>query len=132
MMTNEETDPANLQTILDNIRAIAHNYKLKYRLEFLYENDSGARIRLASVKPENEPNYQRTLVAGRSFTEHMKAILEEEILVELLKDHSQWTARYNQTVKAANSNVDGHAISQADEEINKALVDTKFLDKNTQ
>jgi hypothetical protein len=71
-------------------------------------------------------------VAGRSFTEHMKAILEEEILVELLKYHSQWTARYNQTVKAANSNVDGHAISQAVEEINKALVDTKFLDKNTQ
>ena len=131
MMTNEETEPANLQTILDNIRAIAHNYKLKYRLEFLYENDSGARIRLASVRPEYEPNYQRTLVAGRSFTEDMKAILEEEILVELLKDHSQWTARYNQTVKPANPNVDGHLISQAIEEINEALMDTKHLDKNT-
>ncbi len=131
MMTNEETEPANLQTILDNIRAIAHNYKLKYRLEFLYENDSGARIRLASVRPEYEPNYQRTLVAGRSFTEDMKAILEEEILVELLKDHSQWTARYNQTVKPASPNVDGHLISQAIEEINEALMDTKHLDKNT-
>ena len=120
-MTNEETEPANLQTILDNIRAIAHNYKLKYRLEFLYENDSGARIRLASVRPEYEPNYQRTLVAGRSFTEDMKAILEEEILVELLKDHNQWTARYNQTIIPTKSKVDEHATRPAIEEIKQAL-----------
>ena len=131
MITKEENGPANLQTILDNIRAIANNYALKYRLEFLYENDNGARIRLASVRPDNEPNYHRTLVAGRGFTEDMQAILEEEILIELLKDNSQWTARYNQTVKTTNSNVDGHAISQAIEEINKELMDTKFLDKNT-
>jgi hypothetical protein len=121
MITKEENDSANLQTILDNVRAIAHNHKLKYRLEFLYENDNGARIRLASVKPENEPNYHRTLVAGRGFTEDMQEILEEEILVELLKDHNQWTARYNQTIIPTKSKVDEHATRPAIEEIKQAL-----------
>ena len=121
MITKEENGPANLQTILDNIRAIAHNYKLKYRLEFLYENDNGARIRLASVSPENEPNYDRTLVAGRGFTEDMRALLEEEMLVELLKDHNQWTASYENTVKPTSSKTGKLVTQQIIGEINEAL-----------
>ena len=121
MMTKEENGSANLQTVLDNIRAIAHNYKLKYRLEFLYQNDNGARIRLASVSPENEPNYDRTLVAGRGFTEDMRALLEEEMLVELLKDHNQWTASYENTVKPTSSKPGKLVTQQIIGEINEAL-----------
>ena len=121
MMTKEENGSANLQTVLDNIRAIAHNYKLKYRLEFLYENDNGARIRLASVSPENEPNYDRTLVAGRGFTEDMRALLEEEMLVELSKDHNQWTASYENTAKPTSSKTGKLVTQQIIGEINEAL-----------
>ena len=121
MMTKEENGSAKLQTVLDNIRAIAHNYKLKYRLEFLYENDNGARIRLASVSPENEPNYDRTLVAGRGFTEDMRALLEEEMLVELSKDHNQWTASYENTVKPTSSKTGKLVTQQIIGEINEAL-----------
>jgi len=121
MITKEENGPANLQTILDNIRAIANNYALKYRLEFLYENDNGARIRLASVRPDNEPNYHRTLVAGRGFTEDMQAILEEEMLIELLKDHNQWTASYENTAKPTSSKTGKLVTQQIIGEINEAL-----------
>jgi len=121
MITKEENGPANLQTILDNIRAIANNYALKYRLEFLYENDNGARIRLASVRPDNEPNYHRTLVAGRGFTEDMQAILEEEMLIELLKDHNQWTASYENTVKPTGSKPGKLVTQQIIDEINETL-----------
>jgi len=111
----------NLQTILDNVRTIAHSHKLKYRLEFLYENDIGARIRLALVLSNNESNYHRILVEGRGFSQDMQSILEEELVIELTKKHNAWTASYEQTVKSTISKPGKPATQQIIREINEAL-----------
>ena len=84
-MTHAENNITNLQTILGDIRSVSNKNNLKYRLEFLYENDSGARIRLAFVKPQNEADYNRILVSGRGFTEDMQTILDEELLIGIKK-----------------------------------------------
>ena len=111
----------NLQTILDNVRTIAHNHEIKYRLEFLYENDIGARIRLALVLSNNESDYRRILVAGRGFSQDMQSILEEELVIEITKNHNKWSASYEQTVKPISSNPGNLAIQQIIGRINETL-----------
>ncbi|HCU81064.1 MAG TPA: hypothetical protein DGN60_07880 [Chloroflexi bacterium] len=111
----------NLQTTLDNVRTVAHNHNLKYRLEFLYENDIGARIRLALVLLHNESNYHRTLVEGKGFSQDMQSILEEELVIELTKKHNAWTASYEQTVKPTSSKPGQLATQRIIGEINQAL-----------
>ena len=120
-MTHAENNITNLQTILGDIRSVSNKNNLKYRLEFLYENDSGARIRLAFVKPQNEADYNRILVSGRGFTEDMQTILDEELLIEIKKDQNEWTVTYSETVKPANHNDSQPVMSQVVKSINDVI-----------
>ena len=112
-MTHTENNITNLQIILDNIRSIAANNNLKYRLDFLYEDDLGARIRLAYVKPDNENHYSRILATGRGFACDIESILEEELLLEIKKDASQWIITHTHTIEPDVFNKDQTSISQA-------------------
>ena len=120
-MTHTENNLTNLQTILDDIRSVSNKNNLKYRLEFLYENDIGARIRLAFVKPENEAAYNRILVSGRGFTKDMQTILDEELLIEIKNDQNEWVVTYSETVKPANHNGSQPVISQIIKSINDVI-----------
>ena len=112
-MTHTENNITNLQLILDNIRSIAANNNLKYRLDFLYEDDLGARIRLAYVKPDNENHYSRILATGRGFGSDIESVLEEELLLEIKKDASQWIVTHTHTIEPDNYNKDQTSTSQA-------------------
>ena len=120
-MTHTENNITNLQTILDDIRSVSNKNNLKYRLEFLYENDIGARIRLAFVKPQNESAYNRILVSGRGFTEDMQTILDEELLIEIKKDQNEWIATYSEAVKPASHNDSQPVINQVVKSINDVI-----------
>lgn len=112
-MTHIENNITNLQIILDNIRSIAANNNLKYRLDFLYEDDLGARIRLAYVKPDNENHYSRILATGRGFASDIESVLEEELLLEIKNDTSQWIVTHTHTIEPDVFNKDQTSINQA-------------------
>ena len=120
-MTHTENNITNLQIILDNIRSIAANNNLKYRLDFLYEDDLGARIRLAYVKPDNENHYSRILATGRGFGSDIESVLEEELLLEIKKDASQWIVTHTHTIEPDNYNKDQTSTSQAIQLINEIV-----------
>ena len=112
-MTHTENNLTNLQIILDDIRSIAVDSNLKYRLEFLYEDDLGARIRLAYVKPDNDNHYSRILATGRGFASDIESVLEEELLLEIKKDATQWIVTHTHTIEPADFNKGQTLISQA-------------------
>ena len=120
-MTHTENNITNLQTILDDIRLVSKKNNLKYRLEFLYEDDIGARIRLAFVRPQNEAHYNRILVSGRGFTEDMQTILDEELHIEIKKHHNKWAVNYSETVKSTKHNDSQPVINQVVKSINNIV-----------
>ena len=108
------------QEVLHAIRAVCKNNSLQYTLEFEYEENNGARMRIAYVKPENLLDYMYLLVAGKRWTSDAEDVVEEEVVLEIRQEGTKWEHKIVQTKELPTGE---SVIEDIDADISDALSD---------